>query len=121
MRVAVDADAVPERLRENLQVEVEAPALDVVQVVLDPLLDRRVTAPAVELGPTGDPRLHLVAQHVAGDALAKVLDEARALRARADQAHLAPQDIEELGQLVEARPAQEDADGGAARIALARP
>src|SRR6266850_6697616 len=100
MRVAVDAEAVPEGLQEDLQIEGETPALDVVEVVLDALLDGGVAAPAVDLGPAGDPRLHLVAEHVAGHAPPELLDEARALGPRAHQAHLAAQHVEELRELV---------------------
>src|SRR5258705_1074149 len=121
MRVAIDAEAVPEGLQEDLQIEGETPTLDVVEVVLDPLLDRRVAAPAVDLGPAGDPRLHLVAEHVAWHAAPELLDEARALRPRPHEAHLAVQHVEELRQLVEARPPQGNAERGTPRIILARP
>src|SRR5262249_21943244 len=121
MRVAVDAEGVPEGLQQDLQIEAETPALDVVEVVLDPLLDRRVAAPAVDLRPAGDPGLHLVAEHVAGHAATEFLDEARALGPRADQAHLTAQHVDELRQFVEAGPPQKYAQGGAARIVDARP
>src|SRR5262245_10871949 len=101
VRVTV-AEAVPDRLDENPQVEGEAPALDVVEVVLDPPLDRGVPPPAVDLGPAGDARLHLVAKHVARHAAPEFFDEARPLGSRANQTHLAAQHVEELGQLVEA-------------------
>src|SRR5439155_22153814 len=64
IRVPV-AEAQPESLDEDLQVEAERPALDAVEVVLDALLDRGVAAPPVDLRPPGDPGLHLVTQHVA--------------------------------------------------------
>src|SRR5262245_37028306 len=67
VRVTV-AEAVPDRLDENPQVEGEAPALDVVQVALDPPLDRGVPPPAVDLGPSGNAGFHLVAEHVARNA-----------------------------------------------------
>src|SRR5438445_690092 len=121
MRVAVDAEAVPEGLQENLQIEAEAPALDVVEVTLDPPLDRRVAPPSVDLGPARDPRLHLVAEHVARHPAPELLHEARALRARPDEAHLAPEHVEELRQLVEARAPEEDAERRAAWIIRARP
>src|SRR3990170_3300148 len=92
---------------EDLQIEAERPALDVVEVVLDPPLERGVAAPAVDLGPPGDPGLHLVAQHVAGDLPAELLHEDRPLGARAHEAHLPAEHVEELGQLVQAEPAQE--------------
>src|SRR3982074_2386155 len=38
----------------DLQVEADRPVLDVVQVVLDALLDRRIAAPAVDLSPARD-------------------------------------------------------------------
>src|SRR5436309_8845545 len=53
-----------EREPHDFQIEPHRPVLDVVQVVLDALLDRRISAPAVHLGPAGDPRLDLVPQHV---------------------------------------------------------
>src|SRR5262252_3630306 len=121
MRVAIDAEAVPDGLDEDLQIEAQAPALDVVEIALDPSLDRRVAAPPVELGPPRNPRLHFVAEHVAGNPAPELLDEAGALRARPHEAHLALHDVEELRQLVEARTPQKDSDGGAARIVLACP
>src|SRR5215831_16603826 len=119
MRVAVDAEAVPERLQQNLQIEPETPALDVVEIVLDPLLDRRVPSPAVDLRPTRDPRLDLVPEHVAGHPASELLEEARPLGPGADETHLAAQHVHELRQLVETRPSQEDADPRPARIVRA--
>src|SRR5690349_12064140 len=108
MRVAVDAEGVPEGLQQDLQIEAETPALDVVEVVFDPLLDRRVAPPAVDLRPAGDPRLDLVAEHVAGHTAPELLDEARTLGTRTDEAHLASEHVDELRQLVETGPSQED-------------
>src|SRR5207247_1932612 len=85
IRVAV-AETGPEGQEEDLQVEAEAPALDVVEVVFDPFLDRGLASPAVDLRPARDARLHLVAEHVAGHPPAELLDEARALGPRADEA-----------------------------------
>src|SRR2546425_7484921 len=121
VRVTVDAEPVPERLDENLQIEAQAPALDVIEVALDPFLDRRVPPPPVDLGPPRDARLHLVAKHVAGHPASELLDEARALRARTHKTHLAPQHVEELRQLVEARAPQECAQAGAAQVVRAGP
>ena len=47
--------------------------------------------------------------------------ELRALRSRSDQAHLAPEDVDDLGQLVEVEASQHAAEAGAARVALASP
>src|SRR6185295_2237677 len=82
----------------------------------DPPLDRGVPPPAVDLGPAGDARLHLVAKHVSRHATPELFDEARPLRSGADQAHLAAQHVEELGQLVEAPAPEEPAQPGATRI-----
>src|SRR5688500_7560417 len=43
-----------EREPHDLEVEGDGPVLDVIQVVLDPLLERRVAPPAVDLRPAGD-------------------------------------------------------------------
>ena len=45
-----------EREPHDLEVERHRPVLDVVEVVLDALLERRVAAPAVDLRPAGDAR-----------------------------------------------------------------
>src|SRR4051812_41269174 len=59
----VAMEAAHQRQPHDLDVERDRPVLDVVEIVLDPLLERRVAAPAVDLGPAGDPGLDLVAQH----------------------------------------------------------
>src|SRR5512140_2755885 len=87
IRVLVDA-AVPDGEPDDLQVERQRPVLDVVDIVLDPLLDRGVAAPAVDLGPAGEAALDLVAQHVARDLFTELVDEDRPLRPRADETHL---------------------------------
>src|SRR5258708_22967490 len=43
-----------QRQPHDLQIETNRPVFDVVQVVLDPFLDRRIAAPAVYLRPAGD-------------------------------------------------------------------
>src|SRR5438477_902023 len=101
---------------QDLDVQEQRPVLDVVQVVLDPLLDRRVAAPAVHLGPPRDPALHAMAEHVLGDALLELLHERRPLRARADQAHVPEHDVDELRELVEVEPPQPDPERRAARV-----
>src|SRR5213596_2096635 len=120
IRVAV-AETGPEGQEEDLQVEAEAPALDVVEVVFDPFLDRGLAAPAVDLRPARDARLHLVAEHVAGHPPAELLDEARALGTRADEAHLTAQDVPELRQLVETPASQERPEPRAPLVIRPRP
>src|SRR5882672_10260863 len=113
-------EASQEREPHDLQVEPHRPVLDVVQVVLDPLFNRRVPAPAVDLRPARDAGLHLVAQHVLRDLVLELGDEVRPLRTRTDNRHLAAQHVPELRQLVEVRLAQQLADRRAPRVLLAR-
>src|SRR5689334_12256426 len=82
-------EALHERQPHDLQVEGDRPVLDVIEVVLDPLLDRGVAAPAVDLGPAGEAGLHLVAEHVLRHPLLELLDEERPLGARPDERHVA--------------------------------
>src|SRR2546421_12479511 len=63
-----------DRQPHDLEIEPHRPVLDVIEVVLDALLERRVTAPAVDLRPAGHAGLHLVAQHVLRDAVLELLD-----------------------------------------------
>src|SRR5438874_12492698 len=78
---------------EDLQVEQERPVLDVVEVVFDALLDAGVAAQAVDLRPAGHSALHHVAKLVARDSAAELIDEDGALRPRADEAHVAGEDV----------------------------
>src|SRR5438067_10802565 len=48
-------------------------------------------------------------------------DKARALGPRPDNTHITLQNIEKLGQFVQAGPAQEDSERSASRVAWARP
>src|SRR5262245_65839586 len=84
--VAIEDDA-HDRQRDDLEVEPERPTLDVLEIVLDALLERRVAAEPVDLCPARHPGLHLVPEHVAGYGPAELLDEERSLRSRADHAH----------------------------------
>src|SRR5205807_3080837 len=120
IRVAVTEPG-PEGQEKDLQVEAEAPALDVEEVVLDPLLDRGLAPPAIDLRPARDARLHLMAEHVPGHPPAELLDEARALGTRADEAHLTAQDVPELRKLVEAEAPEERPEPRAPRVVRPRP
>src|SRR5678815_1589338 len=77
----------------DLQVERHRPVFDVIQVVFDPLFERGISAPAIDLRPPGDARLHLVAQHVLRDAVPELLDEEGTLGTRPDDRHLALEDL----------------------------
>ena len=58
---------------------------------------------------------------VVGDACCQISHEFWTLRPRADQAHVAREDVEQLWQLVQAIPAQDSAKRGYPVIAVARP
>ena len=109
-----------EREPDDLDVECDRPVLDVVQVVLEALFERRVAAPAVDLRPAGDAGLHLVAQHVLREAMLELLDEERALGTRTDDRHVAAQDVPELRQFVEVEAAQPSARPRVARGSSSR-
>src|SRR5262249_12340338 len=105
----------------DLHVERQGPVLDVVEVVLDALLERRVASEPVDLRPPREPRLDLVAQHILRDPRLELGDEDRALRPRADEAHLARQHVPELGQLVEREPPERPPEPGRPAVPAARP
>src|SRR5437899_7454514 len=106
VRVAV-SQPVPQRHPENLDVERERPVLDVVEVVLDPLRDAGVSAPAVDLRPPGHARAHPVAQHVLRKLLLELPHELRPFGPRPDERHLPLDDVDELRELVQAPAPQE--------------
>src|SRR3990172_97811 len=118
--VLVD-ESLPETQPEDLQIEGQGPVFNVVEVALDPLLERGIAPPAVYLGPPGNPCLHLVPEHIFGDPLSKLLDEDRPFRAGTHQAHLAPQDIEQLGQLIQRGQAQHGANRRSAPVVAGCP
>ena len=114
-------NAVEQRHPQDAQVEPGGPMGDVVKVVLDPFAERSVAAPAVDLGPTRDSGFDAVPGHVVGDRLGEFLDEDRPFGTRADQAHVAHQDVEELRQLVQASAAEKGPETGAARVVFLSP
>ena len=81
---------------DDLEVEGQRPVVDVVEVVGDALADRGLAAEVVDLGPAGDAGPDAVAGHVLRVALAEAGDELGSLGARADERHLAPEDVPEL-------------------------
>src|SRR5262249_30855878 len=92
--------------------------LDVIEVELElphRVLDRRAVR-RPDLGPAGDPRLDAMAHAVERDLMGELLDEARPLRPRANEAHLALQHVDELRQLVNPRAAEKPPDAGHARV-----
>ena len=70
-----------ERQEHDLEVEPERPVLDVVVVPFDPIGEGGLASESVDLGPTGDSRLHTVPLVIAVDGLLQNLDVFGALRA----------------------------------------
>src|SRR4051812_27618899 len=119
IRVAVAEDE-DDGFGDDLQVEEEGPVLDVVEVVAGALLDARVAAEAVHLRPAGESRLLAVAAGVARDGLRELIDEVGPLRARADDANLAQEDVDELRELVQREAAHEGTHFRPARVVRLR-
>src|ERR1700722_4779171 len=97
--------------------------LDVVEVVAQ-LLERIFNRAAVaipDLSPAGHARLHRMPRLVQRNRLGQLPDEERTFRTRSDEAHLAPQHVPELRQLVEPGEADETADAGHPMVAVHRP
>src|SRR3990172_1942617 len=93
--------------RDERDVAPERPVLDVVVVEAGPFGDRlQVSAPAVDLGPPGDPRIDTVSIHVPVNRLSELSDVVRSLRSRTDQGHVPADHVEQLWELVDAHAPQ---------------
>src|SRR5206468_12698475 len=113
--VGVTLEEYPQRRQEeDLDVERQRPVLDVVSVVKRAITDGRGTAQVIDLRPSCEARPHLLPLQVARHRRAVLLVEMGGLRARADEAHVAFDDVDELRQLVEARAAEEPTQRGCA-------
>src|SRR5437660_3291525 len=113
---SVGADAVehdPHSAGEDLQIHPKREAGHVLPVVLHPLLEAAVR-PTSHLPKTGDPWLHRETNRVRE---AVLLHLARQRRSRTYQAHLPPEDVQQLRQLVQAGTAKNAADPSHPRIA----
>src|SRR5260370_18584061 len=97
--------------------------LDVVEVVLqldNGVLDG-VTVFVIDLRPARNSRLDAMALAVVGNLLLEFSDEFGPLRARADDRHIAPQDVEQLRQLIQMELAQPSSYGRNSGIVLLGP
>eukprot|EP01136_Pigoraptor_vietnamica_P003704 Opistho-1_new@33256 len=110
-----------DRPHDDQRVEPRAEVADIIEVVLqlvEDVGDVRDMA-LVDLRPAGDARPHDMAVAVERQFLLIPFGEHFRLGPRPDPAHLAAQDVHDLRQLVDARPAQEPAEPGDARIIVA--
>ena len=106
-------------LQQNQEIQGQAVVLDVVEVVVELLL-RVLEGGAVrkiDLRPAGYAWFYDMTAVVIGDLRRKLADELGPLRPRADEAHLALEDVPELGQFVHAEAAQEASEQRDPRIA----
>ena len=100
------------RTYQDLHVLAQAVVLDVLALDGQALLEVELAA-SVDLHGARDPGPHLEAKALR---LPVALHQPDLLGARADEAHVAPEDVEQLRELVEARASQEAPDARDARI-----
>jgi hypothetical protein len=110
----VAGDEHPGRQPEDPQIERQAAVLGVPEVELDALRPRQRRA-AVDLRPPGDAGLQRQAAPLAVGVLGDLHGDGRP---RADDGHLAAQDVDEVGQLVDRRPPQQRPDARDAAVAV---
>lgn len=101
---------------EDLQVEPGAPGFDVIDVVLDAAHEVGVASQAVDLGPAGHAGFDEVAREVVRNLAGEAVGVVGAFGARADEAHVAAQDVPELGKFVEVPAAHPGADAQEAGV-----
>src|SRR6185437_5825533 len=95
----------------DIQVEMDRPVLDVVEIVLDARAQHvrglGGASETVDLGPAGDAGRHIEAARVGGDLTSEFVVMRERMWPRTDNRHLASQDVEELRQLIKVAPAQD--------------
>ena len=101
--------------QQNDQVQFQAPVVAVFLVQFHLAQQRNAVTP-VDLGPAGEAGLHGMAQAVIGDVLLELLHEGHAFGTGTDEAHVALDDVPDLGQLVDAHLADELAHAGHAGV-----
>src|SRR5215813_2580631 len=101
--------------QHNRHVETQRPAIDVLQIQMHPLLEGKIAA-AGNLPEASQPGLHTEATLLPG--LFHPNRIANRQRARANDAHIAQQDIDQLRQLIDARAPQPLPDSSNSRVVL---
>ena len=87
-----------DRFDHDLEIQPQGPVVQVFEVELHPVLEPDIV-PSVDLPQAGDPRLHGKPASLPGLVF---FDLIRHRRTGADEAHVAEENVEKLGQLVEA-------------------
>lgn len=76
--------------------------VNVPEVQFNAFFNAGISAVTVHLGPAGHTGFHLVFDHVVGDGILELFHEMGEFRTGTDQAHIAFQDIDELGKFIQA-------------------
>src|SRR5262249_12372056 len=102
----------------------DAPIVDVPEVELNAFCDilngRRRASGTIALSPPCYSRLDVVTERIIAQHHLEVIVVRQGMRARTYQRHLAPQDIQELRQFVDARRSQQASDRRDARVVALR-
>ena len=88
--------------KEDFDIQTKAPVFDIPDIVFDPLFDACIPTISVDLRPPGHAWADLMLDHIERYVFGEFLYIERNFRARADQAHLALQYVEQLRQFVDA-------------------
>src|SRR5688572_17463036 len=111
-------------LHQDPKIEGRRPVAQVFEVIFDPAMHifelARFAAATIHLRESSDSRWHLVADHIALDQPAILLIMRDRMRSWTDQAHVAPDHVDELWQLVNGVAAQPTADWSDPFVALGR-
>ena len=91
-----------QRTKDDHEVEFERHLFDVVQIQeeLPPGVLDGTAVTVVDLGPAGQARFDQVPFIIVGDLANELLNELRSLRSRADDRHVAKENVPQLGQLI---------------------
>ena len=120
VRLFLTVDGILDGLVDDEEVEGGRPVLEVPDVQLDAALHlpefAGLAPEAVDLGPAGDAGLDEVAHHVLVDEVGVLVGVLQHVGARTHDGHVAPEDVDELGQLVDAGLADELAHTRLARV-----
>ena len=110
-------------LKQDEEIQQERPLPQIKEIIFElalGILDAGAVA-VLDLGPARDARAHGMAFVVAGHLFPQPLDNLGALGPRTYQTHLSPQDVQQLGQLIDPVAAQIAADTRDSGVAWDRP
>lgn len=118
--ILIPPDEIHNRLEDDLAIQPEGPAVDVVEVEIHPalhvFLGFDLPAESVHLGPTGDAGRDGMAEHVVFHGVHGLEVHGGGVGAWAYDRHIPNEHIPELGELVEVGAAQNPTDAGDAGV-----